>query len=443
MNQHSDVVVVGGGVIGCSVAWSLSKRGISVTLVDKSFPGRATSASAGGLWPIGESIGLGCGVIYHASTGVESSGEHPEPLSADFMSFLCESNNCFPSLSAELVRQAGLNIEAESGTGLLYLLFTEKDERHADYLLDWVGVNGAQVSRLSKGEALKKEPLLNPDLKGAIYFPGDNQVNPMYLAEALKRGACANGAQFVSEAEVTGLVLRNDSVKEVRTTQGTIACGALVNAAGAWSVGLARMAGLELSVYPVRGQIVCTHTLKKTLHCNLSSSQCYLLQKAHGEVLIGSTTERCEYDAGVRFEDICALSAGAIRSVPTLQKVGVKRTWAGLRPGTPDELPILGPVTQLDNYFNATGGFRTGIVAAPLTGEIVAAYVAQEALPFPAESFLQSRFDKVGQDRATPTSLPSGQTALPRMQLSSGRKQTRRPRPAQSRLDRIQRREDR
>lgn len=411
MNRHSDVVVVGGGVIGCSVAWSLSKRGLSVTLVDKSFPGRATSASAGGLWPIGESIGLGCGVIYHAAAGEESPGEHPEPLPSDFMNFLCESNNRFPSLSAELVRQTGLDIEAESGTGLLYLLFTEKDEKHADYLLDWVGINGARVSRLSQREALEKEPLLSPDLRGAIHFPGDNQVNPMYLAEALKRGACANGARFVSETEVTGLTLRNNSVKEVRTTRGSIACGALVNAAGAWSVRLARMAGLELAVYPVRGQIVCTHALKKTLHCNLSASHCYLLQKAHGEVLIGSTTERCEYDVGVRFEDLCALSAGAVRAVPALQEAGVKRTWAGLRPGTPDELPILGPVAQLGNYFNATGGFRTGIVAAPLTGEIVAAYVTEDALPFPAEPFLQSRFDDVNRDAPSSTGPREARTS--------------------------------
>src|SRR6185295_2830307 len=116
------------------------------------------------------------------------------------------------------------------------------------------------------------------------------------------------------------------------------------------------------------------------------------LQKAHGEVIVGSTTERTEFDAAVRYSDMRSLAAGAVRAVPALASVAVKRVWAGLRPGTPDELPILGPAPELSNFFHATGGFRTGIVAAPLTGELVAASVLGETPPTSLEPYLASRF---------------------------------------------------
>jgi hydrogen cyanide synthase HcnC len=182
-------------------------------------------------------------------------------------------------------------------------------------------------------------------------------------------------------------------ISGVQTSRGWFACDALVNAAGAWSARIARFANLELPVYPIRGQILCTDTLKKTLRCNISTSQCYLLQKAHGEVIVGSTTEHSQFDTSVPIESLQKLAAGALRAIPGLRSVGVKRSWSGLRPGTPDEFPILGSIPEIENYFNATGGFRTGIVATPLSAEIVAAQVLGEPPPFAAEPFLASRFD--------------------------------------------------
>lgn len=169
-------------------------------------------------------------------------------------------------------------------------------------------------------------------------------------------------------------------------------CGAVVNAAGSWAGTLAQTVGLEVPVVPVRGQIVLTETLPHTLNACLSASSCYMLQKAHGEVLIGSTTERAGFDAGVTLDAIRTLCQGAVRTVPLLSQVRIKRVWAGLRPGTPDELPILGPAPGLDGYWNATGGFRTGIVASPLTGLVVAQGIAGESLSFPWTPFWMDRF---------------------------------------------------
>ena len=117
-----------------------------------------------------------------------------------------------------------------------------------------------------------------------------------------------------------------------------------------------------------------------------------MAQKQHGEVLIGSTTEVVGFDVSVTTEQVTALCRGAVRAVPMLRKVGVKRIWAGLRPGTPDELPVLGPVDGLAGYCNAAGGFRTGIVAAPLTARMVAQVIVDEKPSLPIESFLAARF---------------------------------------------------
>jgi hydrogen cyanide synthase HcnC len=168
--------------------------------------------------------------------------------------------------------------------------------------------------------------------------------------------------------------------------------GAVVNAAGAWAGRLAGTAGVQLPVFPVRGQIVLTETLPHTLNACLSTSACYLAQKAHGEVLIGSTTEQAGFDVSVTPEAIRSLCRGAVRTIPFLRNVRIKRIWAGLRPGTPDELPILGTVEGLDGYVNAAGGFRTGIVAAPLTSQVVAEIVCKETLSFAIEAFSASRF---------------------------------------------------
>ena len=391
VTNTADVVVIGGGAIGSSVAFALARRGASVTLLDASTPGRATSASAGGLWSLGESLGLGCGVILH--TAQKGAGDGPAPLPRTFMDFLWASNLRFPSLAAELRTLCGIDIEAEAATGLLYLVYDEEQERHASRIVEWAGSDHGAVEKWTPQHIRDRDPLITHDLRSAIHFPGDNQVNPMLLTEALKRGACAKGVCYLAEARVRALRCSNGRVVAVESDKGTIACGAVVNAAGAWSAQIARLAGIEIPIQPVRGQIICTEALQPgTLRANLSTRDCYILQKAHGEVIIGSTTEYCDFNTSVRYEDMCSLAAGAIRAVPALRNVTLKRAWAGLRPGTPDELPILGPAAELENFFHATGGFRTGIVAAPLTGEVVAASVLGQTPEFPIEPFLASRF---------------------------------------------------
>ncbi len=390
MSQSPDVIVVGAGVIGSAVAFELSKRSLRVLLLDDALSGRATSASAGGLWPIGEAIGLGCGVIYHAGG---SSG--PASLPADFRDFLAASNARFPQLAVELQDLSGLDIEYAPGLGLLFLIFEERESVFVRTLAGSLPPN-ARLEILSAEELRRMEPALSPDLQGAALLSGEHQVNPMLLAEAFKRAAMRNGALFQPDARVTGLRRAGGRVTGVAVGAETISCGTVINAAGAWAGTLAATIGLELPVFPVRGQIVLTETLPPLLHSCLSTSACYLSQKAHGEVLIGSTTERAGFDTSVTPAAIQSLCRGAVRAVPFLAQVTVKRCWAGLRPGTPDELPVLGPAPEVTGYLNAAGGFRTGIVASPLTGELIAQLATCEPLTVSVEPFLMRRFRNRG-----------------------------------------------
>jgi hydrogen cyanide synthase HcnC len=392
VSRSPDVIVVGGGVIGCAVACELAKRSVRVLLLDKGLPGRATSASAGGLWPVGEAVGLGCGVIYHsACVDGHTTNAGPAPLPDAFRDFLIASNARFPELAAELHALTGVDVELAAGTGLFFLLYDEPQRCFAEAVKRLLPA-GIRLELLSPDEVVRLEPRVTSDLLGAALLLGEHQVNPLLLAEAFKQAALRRGASFRPDTRVTGLRRSGDRVVGVEVGDDFLACGTVVNAAGAWAGQLAATVGLDLPVAPVRGQIVLTETLPPVLNGCLSTATAYLAQKAHGEVLIGSTTEQAGFDVHVTPEAIEQLCRGAIRAVPMLRHVRIKRTWAGLRPGTPDELPILGTVAGLDGYVNAAGGFRTGIVASPLTGQVVAQAVCGEIPCVSLEPFSLERF---------------------------------------------------
>ncbi|RUL87932.1 FAD-dependent oxidoreductase [Tautonia sociabilis] len=381
-----------------------------VTLVDNPKRGRATSASAGGLWPLGESVGLGCGVIFYkamAGMGTLPEGVHgPGQLPRVFLDFALRSNAMFPALSGELREIAGMDIEWEE-TSLLFLMYDEGDETFARPLWERCPCGRDLTEWLTPEELAKAEPAVTREVRGALRFEGDNQVNPYKLADAYRVAARNLGATVLTHTEVTGLRIASGRVTAVETTDGPIACDVAVNAAGAWAPQVGRMAGLELPVHPVRGQILGTETLPNVLSACLSTTDCYLAQKGHGEVIIGSTTEEVGFNVGVTPEALKTLSAGAVRAVPFLADVQVKRAWSGLRPGSPDELPILGPVAGLGGYLNACGHFRTGIVTSPLTGLVLAELVAGDRPSVPVEPFLLARFmaaDRAGTQggRSTP-----------------------------------------
>ncbi len=392
MTHSIDVVIAGGGVMGNATAWALSRRGVDVLIVDRQLPGRATSASAGGLWPIGEAVGLGCGVIYQATrSGKDPTDAVPETLPEVFRDFLVESNSRFPELAGTLQDRTGLDIELGDGPGLLFLMNSVQQQAVVDNIARGLP-DGFILELLSTTDVAELEPTVTTDIVGGALLPGEFQVNPMMLAEGFKRAALAEGARLQHNELVSEILHTGDRVTGITIGEDRIDCGTVVNAAGAWAGRLAATAGIELPIEPVRGQVVLTEALPPLISTCISTSSCYIVQKHHGEVLIGSTTEDAGFDASVTEAGIRGLCRGAVATVPVLADVCIKRMWAGLRPGTPDELPILGPVNGLEGYANATGGFRTGIVAAPLMAEVVAQSVVGETTDVAIEPYLAERF---------------------------------------------------
>lgn len=404
MKKSYDVVIAGGGVIGAAIAYFLGRDGdLSVAMVDLKKPGNASRASAGGLWPIGESVGLGCGVIFfktlskrraESKTCEDSAPLRPHQLPPFFFDFCLRSNEMFPALWRELKEEHRVDFKLEK-TGLKFVMYDEYDRQYAQQIADSIPHLQDQLQWDSADELRASEPWVTREAIGALTFLRDDQVNPYLLIRAFRDGARRLGVDVLQQTEVVAVRRQGRRIQGVETTEGFLGCNTLINAAGAWASDISRMAiSRDLPVRPVKGQILLSSRLPPVLGACLSTSDCYIAQKDNGEILIGSTTEEEGFDTTCTLSAMRELSTGAVRCLPPLKNVSIKRTWAGLRPGTPDEIPILGAVEGTDGYLNACGHFRTGILTSAITGEILRALVRGIDPPIPLEPFLLSRFDQ-------------------------------------------------
>ncbi|NOX91202.1 MAG: FAD-dependent oxidoreductase [Gammaproteobacteria bacterium] len=402
MNKSYDIIIAGGGVIGSAVAYFLSQDNeLSIALIDKKRVGNATRASAGGLWPIGESVGLGCGVIFFKTlsrTIAEAGGGNAPPILRPhtmpefFFDFCLKSNAMFPGLAQEMKEKYGLDFFLEK-TGLKFIMYDDNDLIYARQIADSIPRFKHHLQWLDVNELREDEPHVSRESIGALQFLHDDQLNPFMLSECYREASRQNGVDLYLETTVLDVTGSGTRVTGVTLENQTLDCSLLINAGGSWASEISCMAyGEPLPIKPVKGQIVLSETMPKILNSCLSTSDCYMAQKDNGEILIGSTTEETGFDASVTINELRGLAEGAVKCVPLLKDVNIKRTWAGIRPGTPDEIPILGPVSGVDGYMNACGHFRTGILTSAITGEILSALVHGTNPPVDLAPFLLSRF---------------------------------------------------
>jgi hydrogen cyanide synthase HcnC len=420
MSKFYDVIIAGGGVIGASCAYQLSKRKhLKVALIDAKRPGNATRASAGGLWAIGESVGLGCGVIFFrmmsanrkreaAGSAVVVDATTPHILPQSFFDLALQSNALYPQLHRELKGLHGMDFKFEE-TGLKFVIYDDEDRLYAEHIVGCIPHLADQVRWLDQAALRAAEPNVSQEAQGALEFLCDHQVNPFRLADAYTEGARQNGVDLYFNTNVTEVLHQGTRVRGVRTdAAGLFSCDTLINATGAWAAELSRMAtGVSIPVNPVKGQILLTERMPKLLNGCLTTSDCYMAQKDNGEILIGSTTEDKGFDVSTTYPEINGLVQGAVRCIPQLAQVNLKRCWAGLRPGSPDELPILGPMTGVQGYLNACGHFRTGILTSAITGVLLDKLVNDEPLPLDITPFLAERFGLVSHLPERPEAVPA------------------------------------
>jgi glycine oxidase len=364
-----DVLVAGAGVVGCAVARELAQAGLAVTVLERGEPGReASHAAAGMLSPLAEGGGTG-----------------------PFQELLDLANTRFPALADRLLAETGIDIGFRD-RGTLAVALGDRDvevlDERASRMLD----AGLEVDRLSASETLALEPALCSSVRGSLRLPLDRQVENRALTRALWAAAVGAGAEFRTGVDVVGIRCERGRVTGVDAAGGErFSAGRVVLAAGSWTGGLGGLPG-RVPVEPVHGQIVAVSSLPPLLEHVVHAPGCYLVPRADGRLLIGATTERTGFVKAVTARGVHSLLAAGIDTVPQIADLPLIDAWAGLRPGTPDGMPILGADPALENLFYATGHYRNGILLAPLTAEIIRHLLVGGPAPVDLSPFRVDRF---------------------------------------------------
>ncbi|GAA1508907.1 glycine oxidase ThiO [Sphaerisporangium rubeum] len=354
LTRPADVCVVGGGVIGLSIAWRAAALGLSVTVADPSPASGATHAAAGMLAPVSE-------VTYTE-----------EPLLRLGLASLAR----WPAFAAELTEDSGVDVDHRAD-GTLAVAFGADDLAALGELADFMAKLSLPAERLTGRECRRLEPMLAPGVRGGVLAADDAWVDPRRVAEALLAAAGRRGVRLVRE-QVSAVVVDGDAATGVRLAGGgTIAAGQVVLANGAWAGTLDGLpAGVLPPVRPVKGQIMrlrgapgfLGHCVRGVVH----GSSAYLVPRRDGEVVLGASQEEMGFDTRVTAGGLYELLRDARELVPGVTELEVTGTVAGLRPGTPDNIPVIGRAS-LPGLLFATGHHRGGVLLAPLTADHVAA----------------------------------------------------------------------
>jgi glycine oxidase len=364
-----DVIVIGAGVIGTSIAYQLAKAGVKVMVFERGRVGeQATGASAGMIQ-------------------VNPDRTTPPALSA----LALESARLFPALTAELLERTGMDVGYRSAP-LLHVALLDAEELPLRTHRAWQVDHGIKVAWLDGPAVLDLEPALNPTVRAALYYPDDHQLLPLSFARALARAAVDLGAVLREGAGIDRLIVNGDRLVGVAIGGETVHAGEIVIANGAWASSWSESLRVPLPVRPVRGQMVAIRSIGTGLRNVVSSAAGYMLTKPDGLTYVGTTVEDAGYDARPTVAGIAGLLALVPRLVPRLANATVSSAWAGLRPGTSDGLPLLGRPPGWHGVILAAGHFREGILLAPITGELVADLVAHRRPRLALDAFDPGRF---------------------------------------------------
>lgn len=351
-HESYDVILIGGGIIGLSLAWELAQHGVRVCVIDRSELGRGASWAASGMIPPGPSadLRLQCPVM--------------EQLA-------CLSQKLHLLWHERLLDQTGIDAEFRQ-TGALYLV-PPADHTETDFLSERRGFwNRWHIEHrmLDSPEINALEPSLAPQTRGVL-LPHEAQLRPSRYLRALISACVRAGVDLRSHCRVREFCMENGRVSAVVTDGGTFHPGMVCLTSGCWTGETGKLFSVNLPIRPVRGQIVLLRGGPGTLRHIINVGPRYLTPRLDGRILVGSTQEEAGFAdhctaAGVR--ELLNFSTGLC---PRLANFVIEKTWAGLRPGTHDDQPYLGRIPELENAWIAAGHFRSGIQLAPATAAVM------------------------------------------------------------------------
>ncbi len=357
--KSTDVAVIGGGVIGAAAAYYLSKAGQRVTLLER-----------GGL--SGEASGANLGLVTVFST---HSLEEPTPGP------LCSLTQASVEGYHRLKEETGIDIEYDQSGGL-YVVVEEAKLGIVQNAFQGYKSRGIPVEWLEPKGLRACEPAFSDDrLLAGVFCPANGYLNPMLATRAFAEGARRLGATVCLGTRVVGIRCAQGRVQGVQTTAGEVPCGCVVNAAGSWAAEIARMVGLEIPVVPHRGQVVLTERAPRLIRRIVMGAGISARQTRPGNVIIGSTEESVGFNTQVTASTVSQFAREILGHFPRLRQLSVIRTWAGLRPTTPDAAPIIELLQEPGGFCLAVGHSRRGVGYGPGTGQLVAALLTG-ARPF-------------------------------------------------------------
>jgi glycine oxidase len=370
----SDVLIIGGGIIGLSIARELHKKGIkNITMLERGEVGKEASFAAAGM------------LAPNAET----------EKTDDFFHFCDDSNKIYPNFAAELYDETGVDIELDK-SGTLYLALTENDSAEILKRFKWQKKAGLAVEHLSARETTQIEPFISPDVRESLFFPNDWQVENRQLLYALQKYAQLNTIKIRENTEIKNLLVENGKIIGAETDMEKFFAETTVIATGAWT-SLIKTSGLMLpTVKPIRGQMISFQTAKRLFEKVIYTTRGYLVPRRDGRILIGATVEDAGFDKSFTENGEAFLRENALEIAPSLANLEVSEKWTGLRPFALDGLPIIGSFPPVENFYLATAHYRNGILLAPLTAIIIADKIAANIESEYLKVFNPHRFQAVG-----------------------------------------------
>ncbi len=362
------VVIIGGGVIGCSIAWRLAREGAAVTVLERGRLGREASwASAGMIAPQAEAQAAG-----------------------PFFQLCLRARDTFEA-ALEMLR-ADTDVDPEyDRAGILYLALNDQERSELQQAGQWQTNAGGTVEELSVPAALKLEPAISPQAVYALHLPLERRVENRRLTLAYASAAIGKGAVLVEGVAAKQVLVHQNTIGVTANDGRTFDADVVINAAGAWSNGIQGISD-PFECYPVRGQIVCFDARPGQLRASLFSPRGYLVPRRDGRILAGSTMEEAGFDKTVTLSGLTKITRAAFEMAPQLSDLPFREAWAGLRPATRDFLPVLGSSPSLPSLFYAIGHFRSGILLSAITGEIVTDLIQARTPTIDLGPFSPTRF---------------------------------------------------